>query len=103
MNPWRRVFGSGTAASATARRWVVVDVETTGLDVQHDQLLAVAAVGLQIDSTAAPRIALADSFEAVVHHDAVLADKGNILLHGIGVGAQRAGAPPAVVLGALER
>jgi DNA polymerase III subunit epsilon len=84
-------------------RWVVLDVETTGLDVREDELLAIAAVAIRFDAAAAPRIELADSFEAVLQHDARVADKDNILLHGIGVGAQRAGAPPAAVLAAFER
>jgi DNA polymerase III epsilon subunit-like protein len=29
-------------------RWVVLDVETTGLDVRHDRLLAIAAIALQV-------------------------------------------------------
>jgi DNA polymerase-3 subunit epsilon len=83
-------------------RWVVLDVETTGLDVREDELLALAAVAVRFDG-AAPRIDLADSFEAVLRHDPRATDKDNILLHGIGVGAQRAGAPPAEVLAAFER
>ena len=100
MNPLQRFFGAGQAA-ANAQRWVVVDVETSGLDVHHDRLLAIAAIALQVDGAATPRIALADSFEAVLHQDSAPADKGNILLHGIGVGEQRGGAPPAEVLGAF--
>jgi DNA polymerase III subunit epsilon len=83
-------------------RWVVLDVETTGLDVREDELLAIAAVAVRFDG-AAPRIDLADSFEAGLRHDPRATDKDNILLHGIGVGAQRAGAPPAEVLAAFER
>jgi DNA polymerase-3 subunit epsilon len=31
------------------RRWVVLDVETSGLDPRRDQLLAIAAIALQVD------------------------------------------------------
>jgi DNA polymerase-3 subunit epsilon len=87
-----------------ARRWVVLDVETSGLDVRRDRLLAIAAVGLRFDDEGTPRIAIGDSFEALLRHDpAGSADKANILLHGIGVGAQRSGIPPAQALGAFER
>jgi DNA polymerase-3 subunit epsilon len=86
-------------------RWIVVDVETTGLDMQHDELLAVAAIALHFDGggQSAPRIALADSYESVLRRESASTDKDNILLHGIGVGAQRAGAPPAQVLADFER
>jgi DNA polymerase III subunit epsilon len=90
------------SAASQARRWVVLDVETTGLDVHHDQLLAVAAVavhlGAQDDGNAKPRIVLQDRFEAVLQRPQALADKDNILVHGIGVGAQRAGQPAAQTL-----
>lgn len=102
MTLLRRLFGAGAGRGVNARRWIVADVETTGLDVHHDRLLAVAAIALQVDGEATPRISHADSFEAVLRQDRTLADKGNILLHGIGVGAQRAGAPAAAVLEAFE-
>jgi DNA polymerase-3 subunit epsilon len=87
-------------ARAEPARWVVLDVESTGLDPWRDRLLAIAAVAVH---RAGDRleIALADSFEAVLRHDAAAADKANILLHGIGVAAQRAGAEPAQVLRAF--
>jgi DNA polymerase III subunit epsilon len=90
---------------SAARRWIVLDVETTGLDMAEDQLLAVAAVGVQVDGAdgAAPRIVLEDSFEAVLLRESTVTDKDNILVHGIGVGAQRSGRPPREVLEAFER
>jgi DNA polymerase III subunit epsilon len=100
MTLLQRLFGAG----AGANRWIVVDVETTGLDLQQDRLLAIAAIALRIDGEATPRIAPGDSFEAVLrHHGSSVADKGNILLHGIGVGEQRAGAPPVEALTAFEQ
>lgn len=84
-----------------AGRWVVIDVETSGLDVHHDRLLAIAAIALRVDAEAPPRIALADSYEAVLHQDPMPVDKDNILLHGIGVGAQHAGVPAHEALGAF--
>ena len=103
MSLLQRWFGVGAAAAASATRWVVVDVETSGLDLRNDRLLAIAAIALQLDGEATPKIALADSFEAVLRQDTSPADKDNILLHGIGVGEQRAGAPAADVLTAFER
>lgn len=96
-----RVFGARRAAPIDQSRWVVVDVESTGLDMRHDELLAIAAVAVRFEPAKTPRIDLMDSFEVVLQRDSHSADKENILLHGIGVGAQRAGAPPAQALAAF--
>jgi DNA polymerase-3 subunit epsilon len=90
--------------SANPARWVVLDVESTGLDVRNDRLLAIAAIAVHVADGRA-RIDLGDSFEVVLGHVAEPAapDKANILLHGIGVGAQRAGMPPAAALAAFAR
>jgi DNA polymerase III subunit epsilon len=102
MTVWSRLFGAQETLAIDERRWVVLDVETTGLDMRHDQLLAIAAVAVRFDSVT-PRIDLSDSFEAVLHHASASTDKDNILVHGIGVGAQRAGAPPHDVLVGFEQ
>ncbi len=86
-----------TAPTPSTARWVVLDVESTGLDPARDHLLAIAAVALRMDR-ARPEIDLADSFDAVLQHEMRHTDKANILLHGIGVGAMRAGLVPADVL-----
>jgi DNA polymerase-3 subunit epsilon len=97
----RSLFAGAATTPAGLRRWAVVDVETSGLDPRRDDLLAVAAVALRIDGHAGPRIDLADSFEAVLRRAGGATDKDNVLLHGIGVGEQGAGAPPAQVLAAF--
>ena len=102
MSLWSRLFGAQETAPIDEQRWVVLDVETTGLDVHHDHLLAIAALAVRF-SEGRPRIALHDSFEAVLHHESPSTDKDNILVHGIGVGAQRAGAPPQQVLQVFAR
>jgi DNA polymerase-3 subunit epsilon len=87
------------------QRWVVVDVESSGLDAERDRLLAIAAVAVHADGQH-PHILLGDSFEVVLRQGeaaARLPDKANILLHGIGVGAQRTGVEPAHALAAFER
>jgi len=71
---------------------VVVDVESTGLSLANDHLIAIGAVAIR-----AGRIALADSFEVVLRQD-VASGKENILVHGIGGSAQRAGLPPQEAL-----
>lgn len=73
-------------------RWCVVDVETGGLDARRDPLLAIGAVHVE-----GQRIALESSFEvglAQAHSTAA----ANILIHGIGGSAQRAGAAPQAAL-----
>lgn len=98
---WLRRRSSGP--SEEPARWVVLDVETTGLDPHRDRLLAVAAVAVQRHGDALS-VRLADSFEAVLRHEAAAdapPDRHNILLHGIGLGAQRNGADPEAVLRAF--
>jgi DNA polymerase-3 subunit epsilon len=90
------------AVAADAGRWVVLDVESSGLDPANDRLLAIAAVALRRDGGAL-RVTLGDSFEVVLRHAAAPVDKANILLHGIGVGAQREGVEAAQALAAFER
>jgi DNA polymerase-3 subunit epsilon len=89
-------------------RWVVADVESSGLDPTRDRLLAIAAIALHFDASdrLRPRIVFGDGFEMLLRQPADPAgpvDKANILLHGIGVGAQRGGSDPGEVLAAWER
>jgi DNA polymerase-3 subunit epsilon len=110
MTLWSRLFGADDHKAIDEQRWVVLDVETTGLDMHHDELLAIAAVAVHIDNSSdnsghssRPRIAVRDSFEAMLQHASPSTDKDNILVHGIGVQAQRSGAPPASALAAFEQ
>ncbi len=73
-------------------RMVVVDVETSGLSLSNDYLLAIGAIGIQ-----AGRIAVADSFDVLLRQEAS-SDKANILIHGISGTAQRSGLAPAEAL-----
>jgi len=86
-----------------ANRWVVLDVETTGLDTRKAVLLEIAAVTLHLDpETQKLSIDVTDSFEAVLKQD-IGFNKENILLHGIGVGAQKTGEDPKRVLQEFEK
>lgn len=69
---------------ATAR-WVVLDCETSGLDVARDRLLSVGAVAVR-----SGRVELADFFEARVRQATPSAAE-NIVIHGIGGDAQLQG------------
>ncbi|RYF14562.1 MAG: 3'-5' exonuclease [Comamonadaceae bacterium] len=94
--PWRR-----RAAGIDASRWLVMDVESSGLDPGRDRLLAVAAIGLRVDWPARRlAVVLADSFEVVLRQEAP-SSRENILLHGIGVQRQKEGVPPAQALAAF--
>lgn len=80
------------------RRWIVLDVETTGLDPSSDRLLAIAAIAIEVGAGfTKPAILLGDSYEAVIKQE-FASDKDNILVHHIGVGAQESGRPPDEVL-----
>ena len=77
-------------------RWVVVDCETSGLDIARDRLLSVGAVAVREG-----RVELADAFEAKVRQEAPSAPE-NIVIHGIGGDAQRAGRPLEEVMDRLK-
>jgi DNA polymerase III subunit epsilon len=81
-------------------RWVVLDVETTGLNTRKASLLEIAALCIRLDPvTQTLKIDIADSFGVVLKQpDASSSNKENILLHGIGVHAQKAGVDPATAL-----
>ncbi|QRR35155.1 3'-5' exonuclease [Hydrogenophaga sp. YM1] len=99
---WSAWFGGGDAAPAAPERWVVLDVETSGLDVARDRLLAIAAVGLRVDwSRRRLDVCLGDSFEVVLRQERA-SSRDNILLHGIGVQSQRDGWDPVEALRAFE-
>jgi DNA polymerase-3 subunit epsilon len=79
---------------ATHRRWVVVDVETSGMDVASDALISIGAVAMQDDGHVLP----GDSIEIIVQQDAA-SSRENILVHGVGVAAQLNGIEPRTAVG----
>jgi DNA polymerase III subunit epsilon len=94
--------GAARAAGEPAARWVVLDVESSGLDASQDRLLAIAALGVHRQGRTLALLP-SDSFEVVLRQEAGAAvpDRANILLHGIGVGAQREGTERREALGAF--
>ncbi len=100
---WRAWFGGGRSVPrADTERWVALDVETSGLDVRRDRLLAIAAIGLQVDwPKKRLQVRLGDSFEVVLRQEEA-SSRDNILLHGIGVQSQRNGLEPVAALEAFE-
>lgn len=69
-------------------RYVVADVETSGLDMRNDRLIAIGAVAVK-----AGLIDPSDAFEVVLRQEQASAT-GNILIHGIGGMQQREGMNP---------
>jgi len=92
LDAWAALLGPRLDKPLTASRCVVVDVETTGLNLMQDRLISIGAVALVNG-----KIALGDSFYIVLQQQAA-SDKGNILIHGIGGAAQLEGEPPVDAL-----
>lgn len=86
-----RLFGAGREPAQGAR-WVVVDCETSGLEVSRDRLLSIGAVAVR-----AGRVELADAFSRLLRQAQASASE-NILVHGIGAQAQASGDEPRRVL-----
>lgn len=93
-----------------ALRWVVLDTEASGLDPRRDRLLSIAAVALDMSvPRRPPSLRLADSFEAVLRQGGPgsAGRKGegreDILIHGIGLGAQAQGDDAQQALLSFER
>jgi DNA polymerase-3 subunit epsilon len=95
VNWWKR------SPAVDEGRWVVLDVETSGLDPRRDRLLAIAAIALRVDWPARRLSVLpGDSFEVVLRQE-VASTHDNILLHGIGAQRQRDGMEPSAALAAF--
>lgn len=76
-------------------RWVVVDCETSGLDVTADRLLAIGALAV-----CAGRIDFDDGYSVLLRQEKP-SDAANILIHGIGGEAQTSGTDPAAAIAAF--
>lgn len=89
---WQQLPPAELKAPVAETRCVVVDVETTGLNLMHDRLISIGAVAVVNG-----KIVLCDSFYVVLQQRSA-SEKDNILLHGIGTSAQLEGAPPVETL-----
>lgn len=79
---WRASHAADLSGPLANQRWLVVDVETTGLDVRRDRLLAIGAVLVE-----GATIRLGQSFEVVIRQ-ATPSRADNILIHRI-VGSEQ--------------
>ena len=89
---WRALPSTSLHADLDSSRFVIVDVESSGLNLVRDRLFAIGAVAI-----CNGRIDIADSFEVVLQQ-AESSSHENILIHGIGKNAQRNGMPPEEAL-----
>ncbi len=89
---WRSQQDEDLRRPFAEARYVVVDVESTGLNLQKDRLIAIGAVAV-----VGGRIDLAQSFEVILRQDQA-SSRANILIHGISGEAQREGLMPADAL-----
>ncbi len=89
---WQALPAPSLADPISESRYVVVDVETSGLNLNKDRLIAIGAVAVRDG-----RIELSDSLEIVLRQE-VVSGRDNILIHGIGGTAQTEGIPPADAL-----
>ncbi len=97
LRAWQALPKLNERSALAAARFVVVDVETSGLDVRRDRLLAIGAVAVE-----AGRLRPGEGYDVTVHNP-VPSARANILVHGISPDAQTAGlAADAALMGFLE-
>jgi len=92
LSLWRALPAVSAHQPIRTLRCVVVDVETSGLNLWEDRLISIGAVAVVNG-----KIELGDSFYIVLQQETV-SEKENILLHGIGGAAQAEGVPAADAL-----
>ncbi len=84
---WRRLPPATVSTPINKMRCVVMDVESSGLDLKKDRLISIGAIALVNG-----QLALGDYFYAVLQQPTA-SDKENILLHGISGSDQMEGVP----------
>jgi DNA polymerase III subunit epsilon len=92
IDRWQRLPANDPDALIDAARWCVVDVETSGLDVHRDSLIAIGAVPIE-----ARHVVMGDAFYRLLRQESI-SGVANILVHRITGTAQRDGDDPAEAL-----
>ncbi|MDH3514114.1 MAG: 3'-5' exonuclease [Gammaproteobacteria bacterium] len=94
---WRDLPATSEKATLTQARFIIVDVETSGLNTRQDRLLSIGACAVQF-----LRVHTGENYETVLRSDKV-SGRDNILIHGIGPQEQSGGQPPEEsLMGFLE-
>lgn len=88
LDAWRALPAVAEDAPLEQTRFVVVDVETSGLNPYRDHLLSIGAVVVE-----GARLAPRHSFSAVLRHETPSA-RDNVLVHGLTPSIQAAGEAP---------
>jgi DNA polymerase-3 subunit epsilon len=97
VRAWRERPAVSEKIPLTQARFIVVDVETSGLNTRKDRLLAIGACAVE-----AMRLHAGESYETILRRDET-SKRANILIHGIGPQAQAAGEEPEeALMGFLE-
>ena len=88
IDDWHRLSAADLAVAHEQQRYVVVDVETSGLNMKKDRLISIGAIALREG-----RLDFSDAFQVVLRQ-AQVSTHANILIHGIGGSAQSGGVDP---------
>ncbi len=92
LDLWLRLPAADVQGLHERMRYVVVDVETSGLNMKRDRLISIGAIAV-INS----QIDFNDAFQIVLRQEQA-STRENILIHGIGGGAQTGGVEPVEAL-----
>lgn len=92
LQRWQQLPHPPGSTPVSRQRWVVMDSESSGLDLQKDRLLSLAAVGVEHGT-----LQIDQSFDCRLQQDQASSD-ANIPIHGIGAQEQRQGQPAADAL-----
>jgi DNA polymerase-3 subunit epsilon len=87
LDAWKEITPPPLTVPVNEMRCVIVDVETSGLNLMKDRLISIGAIAMVNG-----KISMGDSFYVVLQQP-VVSDRENILLHGIGGSAQKEGVP----------
>lgn len=93
VRAWRARARVAETEALARTRFVVLDVETTGLNPRRDRLLSIGAVPIE-----RLRLVPGEIFAVLLRNDAPLA-RDNVVVHGLTPARQAAGEPRAPALG----